>query len=88
MPEGAVFEGPAGLKKALIEHRHDDLARQTVTKMLAYALGRSLEYYDEPAVRKIIRALEGDGFRFQTLLREIVFSYPFLYKQSPEAEAD
>lgn len=88
LPEGAVFEGPAGLKKALIEHRHDDLARQTVTKMLAYALGRSLEYYDEPAVRKIIRALEGDGFRFQTLLREIVFSYPFLYKQSPEAEAD
>lgn len=88
LPEGAAFDGPSGLKKALLEHRHDDLVRQTVTRMLAYALGRSLEYYDEPAVRKIIRALEADGFRFQTLLREIVVSYPFLYKQSPEEETD
>ena len=88
LPEGASFEGPAGLKKALIEHRHGDLVRQTVTKMLAYALGRPLEYYDEPAVRKIIGVLEADDFRFQTLLNEVVTSYPFLYKKAAAAEAD
>ena len=88
LPEGASFEGPAGLKKALIEHRHGDLVRQTVTKMLAYALGRPLEYYDEPAVRKIIASLEADDFRFQTLLHEVVTSYPFLYKKAPAAETD
>ena len=56
--------------------------------MLSYALGRQLEYYDEPAVRKIIAALEDDDYRFQTLLRTVVTSYPFQYKKNPsEASA-
>ena len=84
LPEGAAFTGPAGLKRALLENRKDDLVRQTVSKMLAYALGRQLEFYDEPAVRKILARLEGDDFRFQTLLHEIVTSYPFQYKKNPE----
>lgn len=88
LPEGTQFSGPAGLKDAIIEQRHDDLVRQVVSKMLAYALGRQLEYYDEPAVRKIVAALEADGYRFQTLLREIVVSYPFRYKKNPVQEAD
>ena len=86
LPDGTRFTGPAGLKRALLEHRHDDLVRQVVSRMLSYALGRQLEYYDEPAVRKILAALEDDDYRFQTLLREVVASYPFLYKKSP-AEA-
>lgn len=88
LPEGMDFVGPAGLKRALISHRHDDLVRQVVEKMLAYALGRQLEYYDEQAVRKIIGSLEADEFRFQTLLREIVTSYPFRYKKTPATEAN
>ena len=87
LPEGASFEGPQGMKQALIENRHDDLVRQTVSKTLAYALGRPLEYYDERAVRRIVAALEADGFRFQTLLREVVQSYPFLHKRHPANEA-
>ena len=77
LPDGTSFAGPTGLKRALLETRHEDLVRQMVWKMLAYALGRQLEYYDEPAVRTIIAALEADGYRFQTLLQEIVASYPF-----------
>ncbi len=84
LPEGASFEGPRGLRKALVENRHDDLVRQTVSKTLAYALGRPLEYFDEKAIRTIITALEGDDFRFQTLLREVVHSYPFLRKRHPD----
>ena len=67
LPDGTAFSGPAGLKRALLETRHDDLVRQVVSKMLSYALGRQLEYYDEPAVRTIIAALEADDYRFQTI---------------------
>ena len=88
LPDGTSFSGPAGLKRALLEHRHDDLVRQVVSKMLAYALGRQLEYYDEPAVRSIVAALEADGYRFQTLLHEIVASYPFQYKKNRPEETD
>ena len=88
LPDGTAFAGPAGLKRALLEHRHDDLVRQVVSKMLAYALGRQLEYYDEPAVRTIIAALEADGYRFQTLLQEIAASYPFQYKKNRPEETD
>ena len=81
LPSGTAFDGPAGLKSTLLNERHDDLVRQTASKMLAYALGRQLEYYDEPALRKIIAALEADDYRFQTLVKEIVASYPFQYKK-------
>ena len=88
LPDGPSFEGPVGLKRALLAERHDDLVRQTASKMLAYALGRQLEYYDEPAVRKIIAALEADDFRFRTLIHEIVASYPFQYKRHPATPAN
>ena len=81
LPSGTAFDGPAGLKRTLLEERHDDLVRQTASKMLAYALGRQLEYYDEPALREIIAALDADDYRFQTLVKEIVASYPFQYKK-------
>ena len=87
LPDGTSFEGPSGLKQFLIEKRHDDLVRNVVEKMLAYALGRQLEYYDEPAVRKIIAALEADDYRFQTLLHGVVTSFPFHYKKNPTEES-
>jgi len=88
LPSGATFDGPVGLKRTLLGERHDDLVRQTSTKMLAYALGRQLEYYDEPAVRKILTQLETDNYRFQTLIKAIVNSYPFLYKKNPMVNAN
>ena len=87
LPNGSVFNGPAGLKKALLEDRHDDLVRQVVSKMLAYSLGRQLEYYDEPAIQKIIENLEANDYRFQSLLHSIITSYPFQYKMNPFEEA-
>ena len=88
LPSGTTFDGPVGLKRTLLGERHDDLVRQTSTKMLAYALGRQLEYYDEPAVRKILAQLEADDYRFQTLIKAIVNSYPFLYKKNPMVNAN
>ena len=83
LPDGTEFRGPAGLKKVIVEKRINELTRQITQKMLSYALGRQLEYYDEPAVRRIIRSLEQHDYRMQTLIHEIVRSYPFRYKKDP-----
>ena len=85
LPNGTEFSGPAGLKKVIIEQRMPDLVRQLTQKMLSYALGRQLEYYDEPAVRRIIKATQNDGYRFRTMVHAIVASYPFQYKKNPMA---
>lgn len=81
LPDGTEFTGAAGLKQVIVNKRIDDLTRQITRKLLSYALGRQLEYYDEAAVRKIARAVEQDGYRMQTLIYRIVESYPFRYKQ-------
>lgn len=83
---GATFSGPAGLKQFLLTSRHEELVRQTSTKLLAYALGRQLDYFDEPALRKIEAALKQNDYRFQTLLHEVVSSYPFQYRKNPQQE--
>jgi hypothetical protein len=83
MPDGTAFNGPKDVKKWIVEKRHDDLVRQVASKMLAYALGRELEYYDEGAIQTIAERLEKDEFRFQTLLDAIVTSYPFQYRKNP-----
>ena len=49
-------------------------------KMLSYALGRQLEYYDEAAIREIVAKTKADEYRFQTLIKAVVDSYPFQYK--------
>ena len=85
LPDGTEFTGPVGLKKIIVEQRIGDLARQVTRKMLSYALGRQLEYYDETAVRKIVRVLEQNDYGFQTLIDEIVRSYPFQYKKNRAA---
>lgn len=86
LPNGTEFEGLSGLKRVVLEQRLEDLCRQVTSKMLSYALGRQLEYYDEPAIRRIVSAVETDGYRFRTLIHEIVSSYPFRYKRGQADE--
>lgn len=86
LPDGTKFTGTTGLKEIILERRFDDLTRQITRKMLSYALGRQLEYYDELAVRGIVDELERDEFKVQTLIQSIVTSYPFQYKKNPEPE--
>ena len=83
LPNGTEFRGLPGLKKVIVEQRREDLVRQVTKKMLSYALGRQLEYYDEPAVRRIMQTAEPDGYRLQSLIHEVVRSYPFRYKKNP-----
>ncbi len=85
LPNGTEFVGLAGLKQVIVEQRDEDLLRQVSQKMLSYALGRQLEYYDEPAIRKIVRLAKTDQMRMQTIITEIVNSYPFRFKKKRPA---
>ena len=81
LPGGSVFDGVAGLEDSLLDR--PELFVGTLTeKLLIFALGRGIEYYDAPAVRKILREAEPDGYRFSSLLLGIVKSAPFQMRKS------
>jgi hypothetical protein len=76
LPGGASFEGIDGLKQALLAH--PDLFARTVTeKLMTYALGRGVEHYDAPAIRKIVRDAGSQGYRWSAIVTGIVRSVPF-----------
>ncbi len=83
LPNGARFRGPEGLKIALREWRLDDLGMQVIRKMMAYGLGRQLEYYDEGAVREIAARLKPSGYPMGDMVREVAESRPFLMRRLP-----
>ena len=58
--------------------KHPEIFAQTLTeKLMTYALGRNIEYYDMPAVRKIVRDAAKDNYRFSSIIMGIVKSTPF-----------
>lgn len=76
LPDGSRLAGPADLKTVLREQR-DLFARCLAEKMLVYALGRGLEYYDARALDHIVQQLKSNDYRFSSLLIEVVRSEPF-----------
>ena len=76
MPDGSPFDGVIGLREALLE-RSDVFVATLVEKMLVYALGRGLEFYDAPAVRGITAAASQQDNAFSSLVLGIVNSAPF-----------
>jgi mono/diheme cytochrome c family protein len=84
LPGGVQFEKAAGLKKILVSNYRDQFEDTVTEKLLTYALGRGLEYYDKPAVRSIMRQAERDNFRISALISAIVKSTPFQMRRTPE----
>src|SRR5262249_40476575 len=76
LPDGRSFKGPSELK-VLLKSKKELFGRCLTEKMLTYALGRGLEYYDRCAVDKILNALDKNDYRFSTILVEVVKSEPF-----------
>ena len=83
LPGGVVIVGPEALKQVLLERKQLFL-RHLTEKMLAYALGRGVEYYDIPAVKRITEAVASDGHRAPKLILEIVRSEPFRLRRGVE----
>ena len=84
-PDGTQFEGMRGLKKILLAHP-EEFASTVVGKLLMYGIGRNLQYYDEPAVRAIVRDAARNNYKFSSLILGVVKSYPFQMREAQPNE--
>jgi hypothetical protein len=85
--DGATLEGVAGLRQRLLEEP-EQFPRTVTEKLLAYALGRRLEYYDRPAVRMIVRDAAASRYRWSSLILGIVKSPAFLMRGAEETRPE
>lgn len=79
LTDGTTVDSPAALRAALLA-RSDAFVTTATEKLLTYALGRRLEYYDMPTIRAIVRNASAEDYRFSTLVLGVVRSDPFLTK--------
>jgi len=84
LPDGAQFTGPAGLKKILLSGHKDEFVDTVTEKLLTYALGRGVEYYDRPAIRSITREAAKSDYRISALISAIVKSTPFQMRRTQD----
>ena len=82
LPDGTPIEGPEDLRRALIT-RPDRFVQAFTENLWTYALGRSLDYRDMPAVRSIVRRAEADDYRFESIVLGIVSSDAFRKREAP-----
>jgi hypothetical protein len=74
--DGSKFDGIAGLKKALLAHP-EQFVHTVAGKLMMYGVGRNLQYFDEPAIRTVVRDAAKDNYTFASLILGIVKSPPF-----------
>ena len=84
LPDGTEVNGPDELREALLKHP-EQFVQTFAEGLLTYALGRTLDYRDMPAVRKVVHQAKRDDYRFSSLVWQIVTSEPFLMRQAPAA---
>ena len=87
LPDGTAFNGPSELREAILR-RPDSFLETFTRKLLTYAVGRGMEYYDAPAVRRIVRAAAAEDYRFSAIVDAVVSSDAFRMKlKRPAADA-
>ena len=85
LPDGSEIGGPQELRAALLE-RPEQFVQTFVEKLMAYSLGRSVEWYDMPAVRQIVRESAEDDYAFSAIVLGIVRSVPFTTRDASAGE--
>jgi hypothetical protein len=78
LPGNHKINGLEDLKQYLITQRHEQFAHALVSKMLTFALGRSLELKDEPVIKKLNEEFMQADYRLSALMKNIIQSKPFL----------
>ena len=81
LPDGTEFDGPAGLRRALVE-RPEAFVGTLTEKLMTYALGRGIGLHDMPAIRKVVREARAKDYRWTVLIQGIVRSMPFQMRKS------
>jgi Protein of unknown function (DUF1585)/Protein of unknown function (DUF1588) len=79
--DGTRVEGPAALRQALVAQK-DQFVRTVTAKLLRYALGREIEFYDAPAIRAIVRSAAADDYRWSSTILALVKSAPFQMRRA------
>jgi mono/diheme cytochrome c family protein len=74
--DGTKVDGPVALRHALVAQK-EQFVRTVTAKLLTYSLGRGIEYYDDPAIRGIVRNAAADDYRWSSVILGIVKSAPF-----------
>jgi hypothetical protein len=82
LADGQSFAGPAELLEILTKDPKDRFLRASASKMLTFALGRGLEYYDRPALDSIVSRTKEDDGRIHSLIHAVVESVPFQYRRN------
>jgi hypothetical protein len=85
LPDGTELDGPNGLREALLRDP-DRFAQMLTEKLMTYALGRPVQYYDMPAVRQILKKSADEDYRFSSLVLGLVESAPFQQQAVPATE--
>ena len=80
LPTGEAFSNPAELKR-LLARREPDLARNLTERLMAHALGRQLEGYDEVVIDQLMARIAGDDYRLRTIITEVIASYLFTHRR-------
>ena len=80
LPTGAAFSNPVELKRLLAE-READLARNFTERLMAYALGRKLEGYDEIVIDRLMERITKGEYRMRTIITEVLTSYLFTHRR-------
>ena len=81
LPDGSEFTGVDALEEGLLK-RPDLFVGTFAEKLLTFALGRGMEPYDAPAIRRIIKQAEGDDFKFSSVILGVVNSTPFQMRKT------
>lgn len=82
LPDGTEFYGPGGLRKTMTTARREEFATTVIQKLLTYGLGRGVEYYDQPAVRKILRDSAPGEYQMRELITAVAMSTPFQMRRT------
>ena len=85
LPDGTAFGGPAGLRQVLLRSP-ERFAHTVAEKLLTYALGRGVEYYDRPTVREIVRQAAREDYRWSSLILATINSVPFQMRSARQAD--
>ena len=83
---GEQLRGVADLKHYLATQKKNQFLRHVTRKMLAYAVGREIQFPDERTVHEILKSLEDNDYGARTLIHQVVLSEPFRYRQDPPAD--
>ena len=79
---GRTIDSPRALREALLVEGHNEFIRTVTEKLLTYALGRGVGYYDAPTIRRIVHDIEDDDYRWSALVQAVVESQQFRMRRA------